>query len=69
MMMLATLGGSWLRGVYLNNGHLGHWPSLGRHYAQMVRVAVDNCSVDTDANQPRPEKEEKPDSVLIRVSV
>ena len=26
MMMLATLGGSWLRGVYLNNGHLGHWP-------------------------------------------
>ena len=26
MMMLATLDGSWLRGVYLNNGHLGHWP-------------------------------------------
>ena len=48
---------------------IGTWPSLGRHYAQMVRVAVDNCSVDTDANQPRPEKEEKPDSVLIRVSV
>ena len=43
MMMLATLGGSWLRGVYLNNGHLGHWDiGLGRHYAQMVRVAVDN---------------------------
>ena len=66
-MMLATLGGSWLRGVYLNNGHLGHWPSLGRHYAQMVRVAVNNCSIDTDANQPQPQ--EQPDAVLIRVSV
>ena len=46
-----------------------HCPSLGRHYAQMVRVAVNNCFVDTDANQPRPEMDEKPDVVLIRVSV
>ena len=62
-MMLATLGGSWLRGVYLNNGHLGHWDiGPGRHYQATTHKWFGSQST-TNANHPRPWKEEKPDNV------